>query len=337
VGSFFRLAAVLAWGAAALGSIELGVWAAVRAGVLEARAPSYGREPERGLRWDAALGAWRAPGSRFREQTPCWDVVYAANSSGARDAEREPRSGDFRVVMLGDAFEGRGVSAEERVSDRLERDTGHEHLNFAGRGGLEASARVYRELASHYDHSALIVAITPARELWPAGDDPLRPGWRRALRRWSWSWNALEAAIGRAPGSRLEPAADAQGRELSRFYDFAEASVAALQARLLALHEQSGLRPMVLVLVPTLSDLLRYEESDADPLGSRLLEFARAHSIAVVDLLPLMAAHAQQYERYFFSACGEEHWNAYGNAVAFEYLRDALRGDFHPDEIHAQR
>lgn len=333
----FRFAAALAWGIGALGLLELGTWTAVRAGAIEARPPGYGLEPERGLHWDAALGPWRAPRSRFREQTPCWDVVYAANSSGARDAERELRSTGFRVLMLGAAFEGRGVDADERVSDRLEGDTGYPHLNFAGPGGLDASARVYRELAGRYDHSALMVAITPARELRPAGVEALRPGWRRELRRWSWTWNALEAAIGAAPEGPLEPAADAQGRELSRFYDFSESSIASLQERILELHRASGLRPLVVVLVPTLPDLLRYEESDADPLASRLLEFAREHSIQVVDLLPSLAAHAQRYERYFFAACGEEHWNAYGNAVAFEYLRDALRGDFYPDEVLAQR
>jgi len=331
-----RFAAALAWSSGALGLIELASWAAVRVGAIEARAPSYGREPE-GLRWDPALGAWRVPRSRFREQTPCWDVVYAANSSGARDTERELRASGFRVVVLGDAFEGRGVPADERVSDRLEGDTGYPHLNFAGRGGLDASARVYGELASRFDHSALIVAITPARELAPEGTDGLQPGWRRELRSWSWSWNALEAATGRVPGSPLEPAADERGRERSRFYDYSPASLASLEQRILALRRASGLRPLVLVLAPALPDLLRYEESDTDPLASRLLEFAREYSIRVVDLLPPMATRAAALERYFFAGCGEEeHWNAYGNAVAFEYLRDALRGDFYPGEVLAR-
>jgi hypothetical protein len=333
-----RLAAVLAAAIGVLALFELSAWASIRAGVLDARSPDYGRADARGLHWQAGIGTWRVPGSKVHERTACWDVVYAANSSGARDVERSPRSGEFRVVVLGDAFEGRGVSPRERVSDRLEGDTGYEHLNFAGAGGgLDASERVYRELAGRFDHSALILAVTPALDLRPATDAPLAPGWRRELRRWSWAYNALESLLGRAPARAPTPGADALGRELSLFYDFAGPSADALLAVLARLREASGSRPFALVLVPTLPDLLRYEESDADPLASRLREFAAEHSIRVVNLLPYMAGHARPFERYFFGACGAEHWSAYGNAVAFEYLRDALRGDFYPGEVLAQR
>jgi hypothetical protein len=332
-----RLVAVLAGSLGVLALLELAAWSSIRAGVLDARSPDYGRADARGLRWQAGIGPWRVAGRAVRERTACWDVVYAANSSGARDVERSPRSGEFRVVVLGDAFEGRGVPTHERVSDRLEVDSGYEHLNFAGAGGgLEASYRVYRQLAGRYDHAALIVGVTPALDLRPAADAPLAPGWRRELRRASWTWNALEALLGRAPASPPAPAADAQGRERSLFYDFAGPSADALLAVLTRLREASGERTFALVLVPTLSDLLRYDESGADPLSSRLREFAGAHSIRVVNLLPYMAGHARPFERYFFGACGAEHWSAYGNAVAFAYLRDALRGDFYPDELPAQ-
>ena len=332
-----RLVATLAGGIAVLALLELGAWAMVRAGVIRALAPDYGRG-DAGLRWQAGLGTWRAPGSQVRERTACWDVVYAANSSGARDAERARRSSEFRVVVLGDAFlEGRGVQPYQRLSNRLESDTGYEHLSFAGGdGGIEASYRVYRELASGFDHSALIVGVTPTYALRPAGEDALRPGWRRELRRWTWTWNALEALAGRAPARAPEAGADAQGRELSLFYDFDEASADALLDGVARLREASGQRLFALVLIPTRADLLRYEESAADPLSSRLREFAEAHAIRVVNLLPFMAAHVHPFERYFFAACGDDHWNAYGNAVAFDYLRDALRGDFYPDELVAR-
>jgi hypothetical protein len=332
-----RIAFVLAGLLAASALLELVSWTSIRSGALAAASPDYGRVDARGLRWQPRLGAWRAPASRIRERTACWDVVYTSNSSGARDVERARRSSEFRVVVLGDAFEGRGVPLRERVSDRLERDTGYEHLNFAVAGGIEASLRVYRELAADYDHAALIVGVTPARDLQPVADDALRPGWRRQLRRFTWSWNALEALGGLDPLPPPGPGADALGRERSLFYDFAEPSARALQEGLARLRRASGARPLALVLVPTLSDLLRYEESDADPLASQLREFGEAAGVRVVNLLPTLAAHARPFERYFFGACGDEHWNAYGNAVAFEYLRDALRGDFYPGEALAQR
>jgi hypothetical protein len=332
-----RFAAALAALLAALALIELAAWSAIRAEVIDARAPDYGATPADGLHWQAGLGAWRIPGSQVRERTACWDVVYAANSSGARDVERSRHSREFRVVVLGDAFlEGRGVQPHERVCDRLESDTGYEHLCFAGgTGDLEAAERVYRELAASFDHSALIVGVTPAYALSPA-DAALRPGWRRDLRRTTWTWNALEALTGRGPARPPQPGADERGRERSLFYDFDPQSARALGDALARLREASGERPFALVLVPTLADLLRYEESAADPLASRLREFAEAHAIRVVNLLPYLAAHAQPFERYFFGACGEPHWNAYGNAVAFEYLRDALRVDFYPGEVVAR-
>jgi len=332
-----RIAAVLGGLVAVSALLELAAWASIRSGALAAASPDYGRADSQGLRWQAELGAWRAPGSRIREQTACWDVVYASNSSGARDVERVHRSREFRVVMLGDAFEGHGVQPGERVSDRLEADTGYEHLNFAVAGGIEASLRVYRELAAGYDHAALIVGVTPARDLRPTADDALRPGWRRELRRFTWSWNAFEAFRALGPLPPPSPGADALGRERSLFYDFAEPAALALQAALVQLREAGGARPLALVLVPTLSDLLRYEESAADPLGSRLREIGEAQGIRVVNLLPLLASHARPFERYFFATCDDEHWNAYGNAVAFEYLRDALRGDFYPGDVLAQR
>jgi hypothetical protein len=319
----------------ALALLELVAWGSIASGSLEALPPDYAAAAA-GIRRDPDLGIWRVPHARLREHTPCWDVTYQTNSAGARDIERTRRSSDFRVVVLGDALlEGRGLAPEQRLTDRLERVTGYEHLNFAfGAGGLEARERAYRVLARDYDHSAVLVGVTPALDLGdPASVDP--PVWRRELQRRTWGWNALEALAGRSPAHLPAPAADAQGRERSLFYDFSEDRAGALADALARLREASAPRLLAVVLLPTFADLLRHDESGSDPLSSRLRELAGETGIRVVSLLPHMAAHGPRYQRYF-SACDEVHWNAYGNAVALDYLREALRGGFYPEEAAEQ-
>ena len=111
------------------------------------------------------FGVWHDPNSSFKHVSPDYNLTYHANSLGMRDKERALKShGKKRVVVLGDSFiEGWGVASEDRLSDRLERMTRLEHLNFGTSGsfGPTQYLMLYTHLAKSFEHDALIIAILP--------------------------------------------------------------------------------------------------------------------------------------------------------------------------------
>lgn len=109
-------------------------------------------------------GAWHKAGSTDRNKRACFDVSYAANSSGARDIERSIGAGNNRVIVLGDSFiEGYGVEAKDRVSNILELNTKREFLNFGSAmnfGPLQYLI-LYRHLAKRFSHDVVLIGLLP--------------------------------------------------------------------------------------------------------------------------------------------------------------------------------
>jgi hypothetical protein len=341
--------------AALAAAVELSAWVLIAGDQLAAARPSHRVATPDGVWPDARFGSARLPDTEVRHQSACYDVTYASNSDGVRSRAHKRRDTGFRVVVLGSGFmEGRGVAREQRLSDRLERDTGHAHLSFATTGASPYAQLVrYAEQAAMYDHDAVLFGIAPALDL-PRLDYTLARRWglpgpylessngaldrrdvepqllRGWLRRHSHAFNALEHLQGRRVLLETRSAdANAAGHEFSRFYDFAPARVAALEGVLDALRAAAGERQIAVLTIPTLADLTRHVDSGPDPLSSRLRERARDLDIRLVNLLPAMATHARPFERYFHVDCDEPYWNERGNAVAFHYLRAALDNGFY--------
>lgn len=110
-------------------------------------------------------GAWHQPDSRTRHIKACFDAGYRSNAVGARDQPRSLAAASHpRYVVLGDSFvEGWGVGGGERFSDALEAATGKEFLNFGGAinfGPLQYEI-LYRQLASRFEHDAVLVFLLP--------------------------------------------------------------------------------------------------------------------------------------------------------------------------------
>ena len=105
----------------------------------------------------------------FSHKAECFDVIYKANSYGARDIERARKVSGKRVIVLGDSFvEGFGMPLGKRMSDLLEKASGLEHLNFgtAGNFGPTQYYLLYKTLAKKFKHDAVLVGILPANDFY---------------------------------------------------------------------------------------------------------------------------------------------------------------------------
>ncbi|MGH0037180.1 MAG: hypothetical protein ACQGVK_19320 [Myxococcota bacterium] len=322
---------------------------AVGQGWLHTPTPNRGQT---GFWWGGhpTLGVWRHPDREGPLTGPCYSVTYRTNSVGARDRERPRRADGPRVAVLGDSFlEGWGVEVEDRVSDRLERETGIPHLNFAmAHFGPYQQLLAYREIASRFDHDAVIASVLPINDFldselelaetlpgyefryrpYLVGDPPdLRevsyrePTWRRWLRHHSFAWNALRS---RLDGLRAPPA---RRPDHSWFYDVEQRRVRLMQEILRRLADEVEGRPLAVLMIPALRDLQRYARSGPSPLVERLRQDGREHGYRVVDLLSAMGDRTRNWPAYFIPC--DYHWSRFGNRAAEELTRALLEEEFY--------
>jgi hypothetical protein len=335
--------------------VELGSRFLIQHGVVAALPPTHGHEdfwwPEH-----PELGSWKLPNATGTLQV-CGPVRYHTNDVGARDPERPRRAEGSRVVILGDSFmEGYGVEASRRMSDRLERRTGIPHLNFAMSSfGPYQQVLAYKTVAKQFDHDAVIFSILPANDFFDldiglvrempnqtyvyrpylVGEPPdfvrfdLRePRIRRLLRLHTWSGNA---ALAGAMAWRMRRYHEGD----SFAYRFTDRQAALLEAVLRILMREAEGRRVVVVIVPTLTELRDYERFGASRLEAQLRTLGDEIGFRVVDLTPPMAARPRDWNRYYLPC--DYHWSAYGHHVAAEILERELRGDLYPDRPAAPR
>jgi len=356
-----RAAALAAAVLATLGLLELGARVAVERGLLRGVPPAsryahywWGGHP--------VFGVWRRPNAEIQATTPCFDVTYRTNSVGARDAERPREATGPRVVVLGDSFlAGWGLEIDQRLSNRLEAETGVPHLNFAmDHFGPYQSFLAYHELARGYAHDAVLFGILPANDFrdldfvlaermgayeyryrpYLVGDPPefvpfdyREAGWSRFLRYHSWLWNALLVArkptgsgILSATPEEIERLPPDARRAPSWFYDYGDRQVQLLEAVLERLARDAQGKRVAVLLLPTLWDFPRLALSGSDPLAERLRPVTDRLGFQLVDLLPAMAA-ARPDPRIYTLSC-DYHWTSEANAVAAELVREALGPGF---------
>lgn len=335
------LAVSLVLGGAAFEAVT---WLAVAQGWLDTPRPNRGST---GFWWGGhpTLGVWRHPDSEGTLPGACFSVTYRTNSVGARDRERPRRADGPRVVVLGDSFlEGWGLELEDRLSDRLERATSIPHLNFAmAHFGPYQELLVYRELASGFEHHAVIASVLPANDFadvelalaesipdyeyryrpYLEGEPPhyrevfhREPFLRRLLRQHSYVWNAVASRLG-ALRSRPRERPDR-----SWFYDAEEPRVQRMEEILRRLAAEVGDRPLAVLLIPTLRDLRRYRRSGPPPLAERLEAAGRRDGYRTIDLLSAMAGRSRNWPAYFLPC--DYHWSRFGNRTAESLVRPGL-------------
>lgn len=298
---------------------------------------------------------WKHPNATFRHANACFDVTYASNSFGARDPERSLRSSaDRRVVVLGDSFiEGWGVVDEERLTNRLEAQTGFEHLNFGASGhfGVVQEWLLYEAYAQKYDHSDVFLFILPFNDyrdnhpdqfqsnlyrpfLVRQGDSlelmyPVTFEDRETLHRnvFSMIQNAfdnrvyLSNVLRQGFGLLNTVHASQTSSDAESFYDsFSDDDLEALLYSLTRISEIAGDRNFYIFTIPVDKDLDYAQRNGSDfALTKALQRFANDHeNTEFHDLTPAFVQYTEENDLAAsdFSLGCDMHWNALGNQVA---------------------
>jgi hypothetical protein len=305
--------------------------------------------------WDGRnrlFGVWHRPGASATHRSHCFNVRYRTNSLGARDVEHTPQEIRPRLLALGDSYiEGWGVEQERRITDLLEKSTGLEFMNLAmSHFGPYQELLAYREFGPRFEHHAVLVGVLPMNDFYDLDVAVARhsPGYmyryrpyldgkfpdyhrvnlqesevRRFLRHESTAFNALAyvwyALAGEKEGFD-HPAAFATptGIVHSFYYDYSRKDFLLLRYCLAEIATAAQGRPVVVVLLPSPPDFLRYVQSGPPPLARDLEAQGRMDGFRVIDLLPGMAARSKDWSEYFFTC--DYHWNELGHAVAADVL-----------------
>lgn len=332
--------------------LEAGLWLLIRAGVLPLHKPTYSMANARSRFWVDAntnFGVWHEPGSTYRHLTSCFDLRYTANSYGARDIERERTAGDRpRVAVLGDSFiEGYGVFSADRLSDRLEKATRIEHLNFGTSGAFGPTQYylLYKTLAKQFEHDAVLVALLPDNDFLDDDYEHAQTRYRDRYRPYfvgrhpDYNLVAFGERMEDKPGRLLENIvrqfshagiflkhlkgrlrhASAGGTEnYSGYFDYTPEQWLRLTHVLRLLREEAGSRKMLLITIPCQNDIERANRDGPPPLPAQLAAFCREQDIAYRDLLEVIRKAPLGYASCYLPC--DRHWSAYGNQVAADYL-----------------
>ena len=294
------------------------------------------------------FGVWHDPHSVYKHITRDFHLTYQANSFGMRDRERELNGGGKkRVVVLGDSFmEGWGVASEDRLSERLERATGLEHLNFGTSGSFGPTQEylLYEHLARNFDHAAIILALLPDNDFLDddyeyglkmhagryrpffVGKDPdykliYTPLARastaskileQALRQFTYTGNLIKYLKSMA---RHQQANVSEG--YAGYFDFTPEQLARLKKVLTELRRAAGDKPILVLTIPCDTDLRRAEQNEP-PLPAQLEPICRALNMQYLDLLPTIRSNPDGWQKCYWMT--DRHWNARGNAVAAETI-----------------
>lgn len=316
--------------------------------------PSYGIGNVGSRFWadlDPDFGIWHAPGSSFRHVTREFTQRYRANAWGMRDREREKSArGGRRVVVLGDSFiEGWGVAAEDRLTDRLEAATAREHLNFGTSGsfGPTQYLMLYTRLARQFEHAALIVAILPDNDF--LDDDPdyvhklhagrirplftgakpdytltfRRPPQPSAASRWLEQFLLHFTYTGNAYKYFKKIARHRQVTETAAYagyFDFTPAQWDRLEHVLTEFRKAAPGLPILVLTIPCDTDFRRVDAAGPAPLPGKLRPLCESLGMQYLDLMPALRAAEGGWDRCYYKA--DRHWNAQGNAVAAEAVRN---------------
>ena len=316
-----------------------------------------------------SFGEWHPPNRTLHHQSACFDVNYATNSYGARDRERERTVAEKRVLMLGDSFiEGWGVDRQARMSDHLEAETGLAHLNLGSSGefGSTVEMFLYRDLGRTLSHDAVIIGVLPENDF---DDNDLEFGHRfhedryrpylvgaspeyetvfynEAVREHPRTFRSLRhaKAFVRTVSFTYRLAAylrevrsyeDQRGGEsapdlpFSRYYQYSEDALDMLAYGIEQIVSLAEGRPVLVVLIATQRDLMRFALGEPPPLTEDLGAVIDEAGASLLDLLPTFADHPDPESLYL--PC-DGHWTPAGHDVA---TRAVLESGFYDHLIEA--
>jgi hypothetical protein len=299
-----------------------------------------------------AFGVWHRPNGHFFHQGGCFSVEYTTNSYGARDRERSLHSSQPRTVMLGDSFvEGLGVRDEERLSNILERDTGHEHLNFGTGGdfGPLQYALLYKTMAAAFDHDTVVVGVLPDNDFrdmslswgkihhagryrpYYADDFSIVYDGHFNPNAGQGTWDHVEAFL-RAYLASYHVGQYLYSRTFWRTHgpysgydDYTEADLARLKVALTDIKATADAHHarLAVFLIPSVNDFTRLHQAGANRLGPVMEQWGHDVGIQVKDLLPEMDAQSGGDYRSYFLTCNG-HWSARGSRAAADVLEPWL-------------
>lgn len=295
------------------------------------------------------FGVWHDPHSTFKHVSPDYNLTYHANAQGMRDKERDIQShGKKRVVVLGDSFvEGWGVASEQRMSDRLERLTGLEFLNFGTSGsfGPTQYLMLYNDLAKSFAHDALIIAILPDNDFLDDDfeygrimhADRIRPFFTGSKPNYE-----LIVTHPQLPSARSKLLEQfllnltytgnliKQFKSLSRhrqatvpenyagYFDFTPAQFDRLEKVLQEFRRAAPSLPILVLTIPCDTDIVRSEKTGSAPLPLKMADLCRTLKIQYLDLMPAIKAVPEGWQTCYLKT--DRHWNARGNEVAAEEI-----------------
>lgn len=289
------------------------------------------------------FGVWHDPHSSFKHVSPDTSLTYHANAWGMRDREREKTHAGHRVAVLGDSFtEGWGVATEDRMSDRLERATGLEHLNFGTSGsfGPTQYLMLYTHLAKDFKPDALILSILPDNDF--LDDDPeycrvmhagrirplfvgakpsytltvtgspnaATPKWlEQFLLQFTYTGNVIKHFKELSRHRQLPLPADYAG-----YFDFTPEQWDRLEKVLMEFRRIEPALPILVLTIPCDTDIRRTEQKGEAPLPGKMRELCKSLSLQYLDLMPAIRECQGGWASCYLKT--DRHWNAKGNAVA---------------------
>lgn len=296
------------------------------------------------------FGVWHDPHSSFKHVSPEYTLRYQANAWGMRDRERDkPAPGKQRVAVVGDSFmEGWGVATGDRMSDRLEHETGQEHLNFGTSGsfGPTQYLMLYTHLAREFEHTALVIAILPDNDF--LDDDPdygrimhasrVRPFFVR-------TGKAFTLTITQPPSASASPKLVEQlllqftytGNVIKRFkslsrhkqaalppdyagyFDFTPAQWERMEHVLAEFRKAAPALPVLVLTIPCDTDFTRADRRGEPPLPARMRALCETLDMQYLDLMPALRAAPGGWSTCYQKT--DRHWNAKGNAIAADAVR----------------
>jgi len=328
--------------------LEAGLALLCKTGRLKISKPSYSLNNVFSRYWadlNPDFGVWHEPYSTYKHISPCFNLTYRANSYGARDRERQPAAnGKPRVLVLGDSFmEGYGIAGSDRLSDRLEKLTGIEHLNFGTSGafGPTQYLQLYKSLASRFEHNAILIALLPDNDF--LDDDyeyglkthqgRLRPYYigespnyeltktparnpntparylENLLRQFTYAGNLVKYL------KSLRRHREAGTREnYAGYFDYTPAQWDRLKYVLEQFRAAAPDKKIVVLTIPCDTDILCVEKTGEPPLPRQLNELCRSLNMTYLDLLPPIRSAPNGWPACYL-AC-DRHWSAYGNEIA---------------------
>ena len=298
------------------------------------------------------FGVWHDPRSSFKHVSPDYNLTYHANAWGMRDRERDKSAhGKKRVVVLGDSFtEGWGVATEDRMSDRLERATRMEHLNFGTSGsfGPTQYQMLYEHFAKDFEPTALIIAILPDNDFLDDDYDygrtmhasRIRPFFTGTKPNYQLTITSPPPA---AAGSKFLEQFLLQFtytgnvikhfKELSRhrqaplpadyagYFDFTSAQWDRMEHVLQEFRKAAPTLPILVLTIPCDTDFQRESAKGEPPLPGKMSDVCKTLGIQYLDLMPAIHSAAGGWSSCYLKT--DRHWNAHGNEVAAEAVRKA--------------